>query len=512
MRRATTILFLGLLLVPPVHAMAAEGFNLPAGEGITQPDLSALPDSGDEIGADQETGGFNTADIILNGLSAFSDCVEYCITGLSIRMRLGIPIEFYFSPLIRHNTADFLVQSYTRLTEDPWKEWGSVVGEASLQVTSPVAKLLGTDELGGGRTQVAAYNKAQNLDFKEADVIGNPYILLTVLLDKNGRLKPKQNGCETNGCLERGRDRLGSQLRNEIEDRQPPPECIGPRCFNDPTQPEEVPWYEKTPEELMGEARDGVATKIGDYAEKLEQCSQDLRCILENLGGNTFSRVFSMMDTLESVAGAIQGVQEISRITEEIAAAFSALSMSPVRGKFRVERMFCPSEYQPFIPYYLSGLDMTFWRSGLIDVPPVDPHMASTILNPFSSDRIGTATQLWGHIYPRSGFVDNVHDAKVGAVAAVRAMNIVSEMKRTRLRWLPKGFDAKKSQWQMIYPHKSDKCDANIANTGKPNVMGDFMYPGKERRYAWNYWREYDCDTNKRGRRIAKISLPEICF
>ncbi|MCF6231116.1 MAG: TraU family protein [Gammaproteobacteria bacterium] len=471
--------------------------------------IPELPTSLDEIGADQETGGFSSVDIVTSGLDAFSDCVDYCITGLSIRLYIGLPIKIYLSPLIEHNTADFVVQSYSDLGGgenddrygDPWKEWGSVVGKASLAITKPAAKLMGSDEgLGGGKTRVAAYSKHQNLDFKEADVIGSPYILLTILLDKEGEIKKKEAGCEVNGCLEKEPGAIGEALQAEIAD-------------NESTVSEGEPgWYEKSPEELASDAKDDLVNKVGTYTQKMQTCRNSLRCVLDTLGGDTFSRIFSMMDAAESVIESVRKIQDVTEKIKTIVDAFSAIA-APIQGEFRMERILCESQYQPFMPYYLSGLDAAFWRSGLIGIPPVDPHMTSTILNPFSGDRIGTDTQLWGHIYPRSGFVDNPHDAKSGAVAAVRAMNIVSEMDRTRMRWLETGFDTENAQWQMIYPLESSQCHADIAKTTDgTNIVGDFMYPGEERRYAWNYWRKYKCDTNEKGSRLIKISLPEICI
>ncbi len=519
MRKAKAFAFAGLLL--GLLSASLHAAPLPFGDGIPAPDLSKTPRSLEELGkmeSHQETGGFTTFDPVIKGLEAFSGCVNYCITDLSIRMKIGLPVKFYFSPVIRHNTADFIVQSYPRLTKEPWKEWSSVMGEASFAVTSPLARMMGVEDgLGGGRMRVPAYTKQQGLDFKEADVIGNPFILLTILLDKNGQLKPKEEGCETNGCLERENSDIGERLRQEIEDRKPDPDCAAPSCGGSggEASDDDPPWYEKSPEELMGEAKDKVVTEIGDFSQKMKDCASSLRCVLENLGGESFSRIFSLLDTVESIAGAIQQLQEIAEMMEDIADAFSALSLSPVQAKFRIERMFCPSDFQPFIPYYLSGLDAAFWRSGLWDVPPTDPHKTSTIINPFSSDRIGpdSGFELWGHIYPRSGFVNHFEDAKVGAVTAVRAMDIVQEMKRKRLRWLKKGFDPKKDKWQIIYPVTSKKCYANIAHTGKETPLGDFTTPGAEYRYAWNYWRAYDCDTNEKGSRIAKISLPtEICL
>ena len=75
------------------------------------------------------------------------------------------------------------------------------------------------------------------------------------------------------------------------------------------------------------------------------------------------------------------------------------------------------ANFRAFYPYYLSGVDALFWRSGW---PITDATHTATLFDPLSSDRIGRTGETWGHVYPRHGFVNNDHPGRVAPVIAVR--------------------------------------------------------------------------------------------
>ena len=64
-------------------------------------------------------------------------------------------------------------------------------------------------------------------------------------------------------------------------------------------------------------------------------------------------------------------------------------------GGVRIDRLLCPNKIKIFYPYYLSGVDALFWRSGW---PITDAQHTATLLNPLSTDRIGGLGEVWGSI------------------------------------------------------------------------------------------------------------------
>jgi len=241
----------------------------------------------------------------------------------------------------------------------------------------------------------------------------------------------------------------------------------------------------------------------------------------ELLDSTELSRVFSVID---SVTEQIELIQEITALVDTVAqvATLIATGGLPIPQP-RIDRFLCPSVNEgvspelvlPFTPYYLSGIDPA-WRSGLIDVPPLsfptDIHRFTTIINPLSTDTVGVENELWGYINPRAGYTNHPHDAKSAMVNVKRAVDILHEPNRRRLRTnnigLPPNEDNEFGYYQMIYPFKANHCALEPWDLDRPNnVHGDFMYPGDENRYAYNYWREHECPSTTRGSEIATIEF-----
>lgn len=466
-----------------------------------------------------DTAGIGTVEIFKAAVEAFPACLDYCITGISIRLHFDGSWNIYFSPLIRHNSADFVVQSYMEHGKEPWTEWAKVMGTAQKTVLTPILpKLLGVDHLSeyfSGQTRYTHYGRHQTHNLKESDVIGNPFIVLILLLDSevqdswnynSGGDGGDERQCQTEGCLERRDDETGEQVDRELETERERQQA----------EEEGRPWHEMTTEELYAAASEEVQETIGDYQRKIENCANDLRCVMDIVGGQYFNEVFSILDTIETALRYIRTVKKVIEIIVTIVKLYFG-GYATVSAELRIERYLCANEHTPFVPYYLSGIDFMFWRDGF---PITDPHKAATIFNPLSGDGIGPdkglRSERWGHTYPRSGFVDNAYDAKVGAVTAVRSQDIVAEQQRRRLRWNGKGFGIDgRDGWQMIYPQREAICHPNIGDTPAgtmtstlTNAEGD-----PDARYAWNYWRPYACDTNEKGHQIAKIDFAEpVCL
>ena len=79
----------------------------------------------------------------------------------------------------------------------------------------------------------------------------------------------------------------------------------------------------------------------------------------------------------------------------------------------------CEPAATPLVPYYASGAD-PMWRTPEAQAPLTLRHALRAVREP------GVPGSLWGHVYPRAGFVQQAHDYKAGAVAAQRVADIVT--------------------------------------------------------------------------------------
>ncbi len=163
--------------------------------------------------------------------------------------------------------------------------------------------------------------------------------------------------------------------------------------------------------------------------------------------------------------------------------------------------------------------------------PVSDVRYSTQILNPLSSDTIGTKvsdtvrlgnqsiklpaiTETWGNLYPREGVLGHLWDSKRAAVIGARAANImVEDNQSTRIRYKPDASNNGFGGWGKLFPingettpgQKVSACHKNIANTGITiNETGG---------YVWTFWRRYNCDMRTTGIHITTIKFPQpICL
>ena len=157
----------------------------------------------------------------------------------------------------------------------------------------------------------------------------------------------------------------------------------------------------------------------------------------------------------------------------------------------------CPSQARPMFPYYLSALDLPAWRDGGAEV------LRPESVTPGLREVGDWPTNSWGPVFPRTGFVTQMEDAKAAAVAAQRACDIVTQPGQTRV-YVPFGagggghIDEKNARWQMLSPVVQTRCapfgDAADWSRGKTSADGS---------YAWNLWRQYECCMPGAGRLIG---------
>lgn len=154
----------------------------------------------------------------------------------------------------------------------------------------------------------------------------------------------------------------------------------------------------------------------------------------------------------------------------------------------------CRGATLPLLPYLVSTLDPVGWRRG------VPESVYPEALTPGVREVGSTLTaNLWGNIYPRSGFLHQPDDYKAGAVIAQRAGDITTRLgqvhvyrpmiAKPKLGYWPAGplweGKAQTGKWQELTPTPGPSC-ATFPNA-RPTVQT------KDGGYAWALWRPYSC-------------------
>lgn len=154
----------------------------------------------------------------------------------------------------------------------------------------------------------------------------------------------------------------------------------------------------------------------------------------------------------------------------------------------------CRSAATPFAPYFISALDALVWRSGL----PESLYPEALIPGQRELGRQSNAN-MWGNIYPRSGFVTQQDSYKSAAVIAQRVADIITRHGQLHVYqplvgqsspgyWPPgpvrENTGSQNHKWQRLEPQLSTTCaifpeaNAPIAQDGN---------------YAWALWQPYSC-------------------
>ncbi|ENY4511330.1 TIGR03756 family integrating conjugative element protein, partial [Salmonella enterica] len=128
----------------------------------------------------------------------------------------------------------------------------------------------------------------------------------------------------------------------------------------------------------------------------------------------------------------------------------------------------CNSAATPLLPYFLSTLDTLVWRTGV-------PELAyPEALIPGKREVGSQASQnMWGNVYPRSGFITQQDDYKAGAVIAQRVADIITRSGQVHVYqplvghrspgyWPPEpvteNTGTKNHKWQRLSPSLSQSC------------------------------------------------------
>lgn len=162
----------------------------------------------------------------------------------------------------------------------------------------------------------------------------------------------------------------------------------------------------------------------------------------------------------------------------------------------------CSSAAQPLNPYFLSSLDSLAWRTGVPET------LYPEALIPGRRE-VGSqvAANMWGNVYPRSGFVSQVDDDKAAALVAQRVADIITRAGQPHVYQVLKGnrsdgywppepvtenTGTKNHKWQRLAPTLSQSCAVFPDGEYAPAVDGS---------NAFALWQPYSC-CQKRGQKF----------
>ena len=127
---------------------------------------------------------YTTADIVAASFSP--SCLDYCFTGVCIKIVCRPICHIVTTPYVEHNLPDLIVSSYNNPGEISWIEARNLIGTPMLATISGLlSALTGFELIDGGYKDVASKTATadeeetqttNNLKFKEVSVIGNPVI------------------------------------------------------------------------------------------------------------------------------------------------------------------------------------------------------------------------------------------------------------------------------------------------------------------------------------------------
>ena len=407
---------------------------------------------------------YTTQGLIKRTIQALPKCLRYCLLGIEIRVRYtGLTLEVFYVPRVEHYLSSLHVMASDRFPLEPYLEWSKTVGTLQKALLDRLAQvvppLLGGQPLvesSGGQTRSGQYGHHQSTNFKEVELFGHPVAWLPLLLDSTGRFSSTSASASGGGD---GNDGNGGNGGRFIDDWT----AWARRCFTDPNSCPMGPLFPI-----------GIIHQMYQLTEVLQE-------------------VIAALESIKNVLNFIEMAQVLRQIAQDVGTKGYGGG-----GGVKIDRLLCRNTVRIFYPYYLSGPDALFWRSGF---PITDLDHAATLLNPFSTDRIGATGETWGHIYPRHGFLNHDHPGRVAPTLAYRGAHLVADPSVTLRPKLTS--DEAKGHWQSLSPVPTPYCAANIADLPTPVDEGGG--------YAYNIWPRYECPLSDVG--VVVLFIPfRYCF
>lgn len=171
--------------------------------------------------------------------------------------------------------------------------------------------------------------------------------------------------------------------------------------------------------------------------------------------------------------------------------------------------MLCDRATIPFVPYFISTLDVVNWRWGISE----QIYPASYIPGLREVQNLAFLTN-WGSVFPRQGFLTQPDGRKASAVMAQRGADITSNIGSPHVyiptRAIPRqGYwppgpiiegNPLNHGWQELWPNLSLGCSVFPTATTAQTQM--------QEGYAWALWRPYACCPKVGSRLIFSTPSP----
>lgn len=155
-------------------------------------------------------------------------------------------------------------------------------------------------------------------------------------------------------------------------------------------------------------------------------------------GSNSFLEA-QPLDLMPNIQGGHLSTKSGKHVNSNLKFKEVSVIGNPVVYAMGQTKYLCSSNIEPFMPYYLSTLDETMWRSGLTDmlypstwIPGMNEvgadksqagKSSDKSLNKFSTKFLNS----WGSLYPRIGFLNQTNEVKAACVIAARGLEVVNE-------------------------------------------------------------------------------------
>ncbi len=228
---------------------------------------------------------------------------------------------------------------------------------------------------------------------------------------------------------------------------------------------------------------------------------------------------------------------------------------------------FCPSDTQPFLPYYMSGTNVLSWRFKLPELVYPQTYLPfsnqTTIGELFPGqntnpvDALGQA-QNYGSVYPRNGYLLQADPVKAAAAAAFRSAHVVTRpgqphiyrsapaLSNSRYTMFDHGYETldwnsrsresdsvylqpdqdETGRWQLIHSdgvepeqscHRfgSPEVNPELASAPQPRTIGGTLtrFPvqwsedkvSESNDYMFNLWRRYRCAPKPQGSFVTHL-------
>lgn len=208
-------------------------------------------------------------------------------------------------------------------------------------------------------------------------------------------------------------------------------------------------------------------------------------------GSNSFLEA-QPLDLMPNIQGGHLSTKSGKHVNSNLKFKEVSVIGNPVAYAMGQTKYLCSSKVDPYMPYYLSTLDETMWRSGLTDL--FYPSTWIPGMNEVSADKNQTDKFLnsWGSLYPRIGFLNQTNKVKAASVIAARGLEVVNEGgARIYQSSNCTSQDCMKSngKWQMVSPIEENTCRA----FGTESVEELQAKIDDEGQYGWTAWRNYGC-------------------